>query len=78
MSTPTWDTLSLDQTLALRHAATRLAGKFHGTFGAQTIERFLHSSYDQFADRATVGTFLPLMAERFARRRLRTQSGSAC
>ena len=71
MSTPTWDTLPLDQTLALRHAATRLAGELDGTFGAQTIERFLHSSYDQFADRATVTKFLPLMAERFARQRLR-------
>ena len=68
---PTWETLSLDQTLTLRHAASRLAGEFDGTFGAETIERFLHSSYDQFADRATVGKFLPLMAERFARQRLR-------
>lgn len=72
MSTsPTWETLSLDQTLALRHAATRLAGEFDGIFGAETIERFLHSSYDQFAGRATVSKFLPLMAERFARQRLR-------
>ncbi len=70
-TTPTWETLSLDQTLALRHAATRLAGEFDGIFGAATIERFLHSSYDQFAGRATVSKFLPLMAERFARQRLR-------
>ena len=35
-----------------------------------TIERFLHSSYDQFAGRATVPNFLPLLAERFARQRL--------
>jgi arsenate reductase len=32
---------------------------------------FLHSSYDQFAGRATVPNFLPLLAERFARQRLR-------
>lgn len=31
---------------------------------------FLHSSYDQFAGRATVANFLPLIAERFARQRL--------
>ena len=40
-------------------------------FGVETIERFLHSSYDQFAGRATVANFLPLLAERFARQRLR-------
>ncbi len=56
MSTPTWDTLSLDRSLALRHATTRLTGEFDGVFGTETIERFLHSSYDQFADRATVGS----------------------
>jgi protein-tyrosine-phosphatase len=40
-------------------------------FGPETIERFLHSSYDQFTETATVPTFLPLLAERFARQRLR-------
>ena len=40
-------------------------------FGVDTIDRFLHSSYDQFADHATISKFLPLMAERFARQRLR-------
>ena len=69
--TPTWNTLSLDETLALRTAATRLATDFEGVFGTETIERFLHSSFDQFARRATVVKFLPLMAERFARQRLR-------
>ena len=39
-------------------------------FGVETIERFLHSSYDQFAGRATIPNFLPLLAERFARQRL--------
>ena len=36
----------------------------------ETIERFLHSSYDQFAGRATIRNFLPLLAERWARQRL--------
>ena len=66
-----WSDLPLDQTLALNSAAARLADQFTGVFGAETIERFLHTSFDQFADRATVPTFLPLMAERFARQRLR-------
>ncbi len=62
--------LSIDQQLALRTAATRLAGEFAGTFGPETIERFLHTSYDQFAGRSSVPNFLPLLAERFARLRL--------
>ncbi|PRC49234.1 phosphotyrosine protein phosphatase, partial [Mycobacterium sp. ITM-2017-0098] len=63
--------LSIDQKLALRTAATRLATDFSEMFGIETIERFLHSSYDQFATRASVPNFLPLLAERFARQRLR-------
>ncbi len=62
--------LSIDQQLALRTAATRLQREFDGTFGVETIERFLYSSYDQFAGRATIPNFLPLLAERFARQRL--------
>jgi protein-tyrosine-phosphatase len=62
--------LSIDQQLALTTAATRLEREFDGVFGVETIERFLHSSYDQFAGRATVPNFLPLLAERFARQRL--------
>jgi len=64
------DDLSVDQQLALCTAATRLAGEFDGVYGAETIERFLHTSYDQFASRANVPNFLPLLAERFARQRL--------
>jgi arsenate reductase (thioredoxin) len=62
--------ITLDQQVALKHAATRLARDFDETFNMETIERFLHSSYDQFAGRATVANFLPLLAERFARQRL--------
>ena len=63
--------LSIDQQLALRTAATNLAREFDGTFGAETIDRFLHSSYDEFAGRAVVLNYLPLLAEKFARQRLR-------
>jgi len=62
--------LSIDQQLALRTAATRLHTEFADSFGTETIERFLCSSYDQFAGRATIARFLPLLAERFARQRL--------
>ena len=63
-------TLTLDQQLALKTAAGHLARQFDGTFGRETIERFLHSSYDEFAERAVVLNFLPLLAEKFARQRL--------
>ena len=62
--------ITLDQQLALSTAATRLARDFEAVFNTETIERFLHSSYDQFAGNASVANFLPLLAERFARQRL--------
>ncbi|MDY6870443.1 MAG: arsenate reductase ArsC [Actinomycetota bacterium] len=63
--------LSVDQLVALKTAATRLQKEFVEMFGVETVERFLHSSYDQFANRASIPNFLPLLAERFARQRLR-------
>lgn len=63
--------LSIDQHLALRTAAVRLYDSFSDVFGVETIERFLHSSYDEFAARAVVVNYLPLLAERFARQRLK-------
>ena len=62
--------LSIDQQLALRTAAANLREQFVGVFGQETIEKFLTNSYDQFADTASIPTFLPLLAERFARQRL--------
>ena len=63
-------TVPIDQQLALRSAATRLRERFDGVFGTETIERFLLHSYDEFADRAAVTNWLPLLAERFAKQRL--------
>ncbi|MFF5085493.1 arsenate reductase ArsC [Actinoplanes sp. NPDC000266] len=62
--------LSIDQQVALRTAAGNLGRLFSDLYGAETIERFLRSSYDQFANSSTVPHFLPLLAERFARQRL--------
>jgi arsenate reductase (thioredoxin) len=70
MTDTTRHDLSIDQQLALRTAAANLRSEFEGIFAAETIERFLHSSYDQFASRAAIPNFLPLLAERFARQRL--------
>ena len=63
-------TVPFEQRPMLRSAAHRLATAFEGTFGEETIELFLLTSYDQFAAKATVANFLPLLAERFARQRL--------
>jgi protein-tyrosine-phosphatase len=63
--------LTLDQRVSLSKAALNLAAEFEGVFGEETIELFLATSYDQFADRAKFNHFLPLMAERFARQRLK-------
>ena len=63
--------LSIEQDMALDLAAKRLAEEYAGTFGRETIQQFLHTSFDQFAGRATVPNYLPLLAERFARQRLK-------
>ena len=62
--------LPVDQRLALETAATRLQREFDGTFGTELIERFLRSSYDHFASRASASNVLPILAERFTRQRL--------
>jgi arsenate reductase (thioredoxin) len=67
---PDLQELSPEANLALKTAARHLRQEFEGTFSVETIEQFLATSYDQFAARATVINFLPLMAERFARQRL--------
>jgi arsenate reductase (thioredoxin) len=67
---PDLQELSPEANLALKTAAGHLRREFEGSFSVETIEQFLATSYDQFADRATITNFLPLMAERFARQRL--------
>ena len=58
------------QQSVLRSSSLLLQKEFDGTFGAETIERFLFSSYDDFALRVTNDTYLTTFAERFARERL--------
>jgi arsenate reductase len=68
-STPT--DIPLDQLQVLRTVAARLADQFSGTFSSETVERYLNDSYGQIAERATISSWLPILAERFARERLR-------
>jgi protein-tyrosine-phosphatase len=62
--------LSIEQQHALKTAATCLHIEFSEHFSIETIERFLHSSYDQFACPAAIPNFPPLLAQRWARQRL--------
>src|SRR6478672_4790034 len=68
---PDLSALTVDQRSSLSTAARHLAKELDGVFAQETIELFLATSYDQLADRATFNHFLPLMAERFARQRLK-------
>jgi protein-tyrosine-phosphatase len=63
--------LSLDDQYLVRSAAARLEREFEGTFGRETVERFIADSLDELVPRASVTSFLPLLTERFARDRLR-------
>jgi len=62
--------LTTEEQLSLKRAAAALRDEFAGIFGVETIELFLASSYEEFAGRATIQTFVPMLAERFARQRL--------
>jgi arsenate reductase len=64
------DDISEAHVLTLRSSSLLLQKDFSGVFSAETIERFLLTSYDEFAARLTNDTFLPMFAERFARERL--------
>lgn len=67
-------TVTIDQAASLAPVVERLAREFDGTFSADTIERFLRTSYAQLATTATVPTYLPVLSERFTRQRLRALS----
>jgi arsenate reductase len=54
----------------LRSGRESLARRHGEVFDADTLDEFLVSSYEQLASRAKVDSFLPLLAERFARQRL--------
>lgn len=54
----------------VEHASAALAAEFVGVFGFETVDRCVRDSYRQLAARATVTTFLPMLAQRFARERL--------
>lgn len=62
--------IPLQHRVLLRSASLLLLKQFSGTFGPETIERFLYSSYDDFSACFSNDTYLTAFAERFARERL--------
>ncbi len=54
----------------VRQAADALAGEFEGTFSQETIERYIAESLDLLGD-ARINVFVPVLAHRFARERLK-------
>jgi protein-tyrosine-phosphatase len=65
------DDLPLDQQHLVHTVAARLAPEFDGTFGTETIERFVLDSLERLLPTAKIATYLPVLAEKFARERLR-------
>ena len=68
---PDLESLSRDQQLAIETSTQNLRDEFRGVFAPETVELFLATSFDDFAGRAKFSTFVPLLAERFARQRLK-------
>ena len=59
-----------DRARIVRAATDRLTDEFRGTLGRETIERFIDDSLDRLST-SRYDDFVPLLAERFARERLR-------
>lgn len=65
-------TEAVDRVLAyhLHAVARRLGDEFAGILSTETIDRFLRDSAEEFVN-APIRAFVPVLAERFARERLR-------
>jgi arsenate reductase len=62
---------TLEDRHQIRIAARRPRDEFAGQFSIETIERYIVDSHDQLTRSATVSKWLSVLAERFARDRLR-------
>ncbi len=68
--TPLGDIAAADRARIVRAATDRLTDEFRGILGRKTIERFIDDSLDRLSI-SRYHDFVPLLAERFARERLR-------
>ena len=64
-------TLTTEEKFLIRQAAERLRRQFEGQLNVETIDRFLADSVETLTDRAKSTMWIPLLAERFAKDRLR-------
>jgi protein-tyrosine-phosphatase len=63
--------LAPEQQLMIGEGSVRLQRRFEGIFSAETIEQFVHDSWEEFESRASFSEWLPVLIERFAKDRLR-------
>ncbi|MGV9819263.1 arsenate reductase ArsC [Nocardia xishanensis] len=73
-SGPAYRLLALDHETQLSAAEKRLLAEFATMFTPETIVAYLFSSYEEFAARATVTLYLPILGEKFARQRLEARA----
>lgn len=71
MTDSSLERLPLDQQHLVRTVTARLSPSFAGIFGIETIQRFVLDSFEQLLPNARVTTYLPILAEKFAKERLR-------
>ena len=64
-------TLTTAERLQISQAVERLGRRFDGQLDTETVEWFMTDSLETLLHRATTTTWVPLLAERFARDRLR-------
>ena len=69
------DALPLDQQHLVHSVTSRLGPEFTGTFGAETIEPFVLDSLERMLPTTKIATYLPVLAEKFAKERLRGPHG---
>lgn len=71
MSTsPRTTSMTPEERQLIKASSARLQRSFEGVFGVETIERFMSDSFDRLAH-ARIRDYVPVMAERFTRDRLR-------
>ena len=71
MTTHAEGKLTTEQQLQIRQSSERLQRQFEGQLNTETIQRFMNDSLEMLLPRATTTTWVPLLAERFTRDRLR-------
>ena len=67
------DELPDAEQLGMGRITTRLVDEFGGRYGSGVIEQFVSEFLDEMIPTATITTYLPLLAERSVRDRIRTR-----